>query len=141
MSSVLARFRGTTDCQCLTDARRLRGELLNWCFKEENIPKKYRNSFIPIIKEITSKIVNASDKAQRSYPTSPEKLSERKVYIRIAMDSCQDLWKELQCLDDLRSNSGGLNLTKFEPILTKLYNLQASLKSWESNSILQESKY
>lgn len=138
MSSVLARFRGTTDCQCLTDARKIRADLLEWSFKEENIPKKYRNSFIPAIKTELNDIVNHTRAAQYSFPTDNEKLKARKEHIKLAEDAVVNLWQELQCLDDARRNSGGINLTKLEPVLTEIYNLQLALRTWRKNSKIQK---
>lgn len=56
--SVLKRFRTVSEYQPLTDAKDLRGQLMNWALNENNIPKKKRVLFLEDLKNICNSLVH-----------------------------------------------------------------------------------
>lgn len=99
--SVLKRFRTVSEYQPLTDAKDLRGQLMNWALNENNIPKKKRVLFLEDLKNICNSLVHNIKEAMKAYPKDEESLSRRKHCLSLALDDCMDLWEELQFIDDV----------------------------------------
>lgn len=130
MSNILARFRGDSDWQLLTDARKLRGELTNWSNNTDNIPKRKRNIFQPDLLNSLNRLVKYV-KAASKYPSNKQMLQKRKKNIAKAINECMEIWDTLQWIYDCERITGGLNLDKLEPHLISLYNITNDLKAWK----------
>lgn len=132
--SVLKRFRTVSEYQPLTDAKDLRGQLMNWALNENNIPKKKRVLFLEDLKNICNSLVHNIKEAMKAYPKDEESLNRRKHCLSLALDDCMDLWEELQFIDDVQTFSNSINLDKLEPCLTLLFKEYNSLKKSRDNA-------
>lgn len=132
--SVLKRFRTVSEYQPLTDAKDLRGQLMNWALNENNIPKKKRVLFLEDLKNICNSLAHNIKEAMKAYPKDEESLNRRKHCLSLALDDCMDLWEELQFIDDVQTFSNSINLDKLEPCLTLLFKEYNSLKKSRDNA-------
>lgn len=140
MSSVLKRFQGESDFQVLTDARHLRGELVNWTLNTNNVPKSIRASVNPKVHEALNNLVSYIKKAKKCYPSganAERELEKRKDFISKALDCTTDIWDGLQAIYDIRYNHGGVNLNSLEPLLDELVEITNALKKWRKVKISQ----
>ena len=132
--SVLKRFRTVSEYQPLTDAKDLRGQLMNWALNENNIPKQKRVLFLEDLKNICNSLVHNIKEAMKAYPKDEESLNRRKHCLSLALDNCIDLWDELQFIDDVQTFSNPINLDKLEPCLTLLFKEYNALKKSRDNA-------
>lgn len=135
MSGVLNRFKGESDFQLVTDARKLRGELTNWLNNPKHLPKRYRWYYMPKIGELLDTMVDELKDAQRDFPYDQETLEKRREHIEKAMESNFEIWKKLQSIYDTRMALGGMNLTSLEPHLDSLYLMYIQMKAWKRAGI------
>jgi len=141
MSNVLSRFRSESALEFYTTARKIRGQLTRWAMNEKNIPKHYRLVLAFPLLSICDNLMNNITAANSVYPVNEHELQVRRDHQNAALGSCEQIWQQLQHIDDVMFEVKAIDLNKLAPILDMLVRETALLKAWrKANKIMAAGK-
>lgn len=107
----------------------IQDKLIEFCMKEEIIPKKYRFIYaIPIIQTAQELVDNIVD-ANTIYVKSNEDAIERRKYQQRASGDCEKLLQKLQSLRRVRKISGN----KMEEITGMIISEKGYITAWRKS--------
>jgi len=137
MSSVLTRFRSESALEFYTTARKLRGQLTRWAMNEKNIPKHYRPVLaFPLLARLDD-LMNNITAANSIYPANEHELQARRDYQNAAIGNCEQIWQQLQHIDDVMFEASAIDLNKLSDALEMLVRETKLLKAWrKANKIM-----
>ena len=137
MSSVLSRFRSESSLEFYTTARKMRGQLTRWAMNEKNVPKHFRPVLSFPLLRICDELMNNITAANTIYPANEHELQVRRDYQNAALGNCEQIWQQLQHIDDVMYEVKAIDLNKLEPTLEMLVREGALLKAWrKANKIM-----
>jgi hypothetical protein len=141
MSSVLSRFRGESSLEFYTTARKLRGRLTRWSMNEKNIPKHFRPVLAyPLLSRLDALMDNITA-ANSVYPTTEHELQIRRDYQNAAIGNGEQIWQQLQHIDDVMIEVKAIDLNKLADALDMLVRETGLLKAWrKANKIMAADK-
>ncbi len=107
----------------------IQDKLIEFCMKEEIIPKKYRFIYaIPIIQTAQELVDNIVD-ANTIYVKSNEDAIERRRYQQRASGDCEKLLQKLQSLRRVRKISGN----KMEEVAGMIISEKGYITAWRKS--------
>lgn len=141
MSSVLSRFRSESSLEFYTTARKLRGQLTRWAMNEKNIPKHFRPVLAYPLIGICDELMNNITAANSIYPVNDHELQMRRDRQTAAIGNCEQVWQQLQHIDDVMYDVKAIDLNKLAPTLEMLAKEGSLIKAWrKANKIMAADK-
>ena len=141
MSNVLSRFRSESSLEFYTTARKIRGNLTRWAMNEKNIPKHYRMVLANPLLARMDELMNNITEANTVYPVNEHELQVRRDYQNAAIGNCEQIWQQLQHIDDVMFGVNAIDLNKLADALDMLVREEALIKAWrKANKIMNTGK-
>ena len=137
MSNVLSRFRRESNLEFYTTARKMRGALTRWAMNHKNIPKHFRSVLVIPLLCICDDLMNNITAANSVYPTNEHEMQIRRDHQNAALGNCEQIWQQLQHIDDVMFEANALDLNKLAPMLEMIVRESGLIKSWrKANKIM-----
>ena len=108
---------------------------------EKNIPKHFRPALAyPLLSQLDA-LMNNITVANTIYPVNDHELQTRRDYQNAALGNCEQIWQQLQHIDDVMWDFKALDLNKLASALEMLDRESGLLKSWRrSNKVMTAGK-
>jgi len=108
---------------------------------EKNIPKHYRMVLANPLLARMDELMNNITEANTVYPVNEHELQVRRDYQNAAIGNCEQIWQQLQHIDDVMFGVNAIDLNKLADALDMLVREEALIKAWrKANKIMNTGK-
>ena len=119
----------------------MRGFFTRWAMNDKNIPKHYRPVLAYPLLARLDELMNNITAANSVYPINEHELHVRRAYQSAAIGNCEQIWQQLQHIDDVMFEVNAIDLNKLADALDMLVREAALLKAWrKTNKIMNTGK-
>jgi len=108
---------------------------------EKNIPKHFRPVLAYTLLKRLDDLMDNITAANTIYPVNEHELQIRRDYQNAALGNCEQIWQQLQHIDDVMIEVKAIDLNKLADALDMLVHEAALLKAWrKANKIMTAAK-